>query len=137
MTPQAVTTDTGAPLPRGFFATGIVLLATAVVASLALVQQHFGGLEIPGCGPGSPCAKAAASVWGRVPWVDWPVSFVGLAYFLALLITWLTSRQGVSNGFRQLVRLGAVISVGFVVVMFAGGYFCPYCLGAHAANLVF
>ncbi|MCH8151138.1 MAG: thioredoxin domain-containing protein [Planctomycetes bacterium] len=137
MTPQEVTTDTGAPLPRAFFATGIVLLATAVVASLALVQQHFGGLEVPGCGPGSPCAKAAASVWGRVPWVDWPVSFVGLAYFLALLMAWLTSRQGVSNGFRQLVRFGAVISVGFVVVMLAGGYLCPYCLGAHAANLVF
>ncbi len=137
MTPQAVTTDTGAPLPRGFFATGIVLLAACVIASLALVQQHLGGLEVPGCGPGSPCAKAAASVWGRVPWVDWPVSSVGLAYFLALLITWLTSRQGVSNGFRQLVRLGAVFSVGFVVVMFAGGYLCPYCVGAHAANLAF
>ncbi len=137
MTPRPVTATPGAPLPRGFFATGIVLLAAAVVASLALVQQHLGGLEVPGCGPGSPCAKAAASVWGRIPWVNWPVSFVGLAYFLALLVAWITSRQGVSNGFRQLARLGGVISVGFVVVMLAGGYLCPYCLGAHAANLAF
>jgi len=121
-----------------FFVAGIALLGVCVVATGALVLQHLVGLAVPGCGgAASPCAQAAASVWGKVPLVGWPVSFVGLAYFGAALVGWGLGRGRVLRGFANLVRLGAVASVGFVVVMFAGSYVCPYCLAAHGANVAF
>src|SRR5438477_3942142 len=70
------------------FAAGSLLLIAATGTSLMLTLEHFGGLSLPGCGAGSPCAQAAASKWGSIPISDelkWPVSLLGLAYFAGLL----------------------------------------------------
>ncbi len=141
METDAPTADTSGPQARTskpwLFPAGIGLLAICIVASAALVVQHLGGLSIPGCGADSPCAKAASSVWGKVPGTNWPVSFVGLAYFTAALVAWIAWRGTASAGFANLVRLGALASIGFATVMVLGDYLCPYCIAAHAANLGF
>jgi len=113
--------------------------ALATLASLALVLEHLAGMSLPGCGEGSPCAQAAASVWGRVKLgsFEWPVAYLGLAYFLAALITWLALRGAVSPAFRYLVRLGALISLGFCAIIVATRMVCYYCLAAHLANFAF
>jgi protein-disulfide isomerase/uncharacterized membrane protein len=116
---------------------GTIGLLLGVGASLALVLEHLAGLQLPGCGAGSPCARASESIWGKVPYVNWPVSSLGLAYFLGLLVAWLAARAGVSGGARWVIRLGLLLSLGFTVVMFRGGYVCPYCLAAHVGNLFF
>ena len=125
-----------APLSPLSHALGILFLAVCVFSSLMLVLEHF-ELKLPGCGPGSGCDRAAASIWGSVPGIGWPTSFVGLAYFAGLLIAWLWARRGAAPGLRWLVRLGALASLAFIVIMFAGKYICPYCLTVHVANLAF
>jgi protein-disulfide isomerase/uncharacterized membrane protein len=125
------------PIGRAIRVLGAICLVLCVGAALALVLEHLVGLQLPGCGAGSPCAKASASVWGKVPYINWPVSFLGLAYFLGLLVAWLAARGSVSGAARWVIRLGLLLSLGFTVVMFAGGYVCPYCLATHAGNLVF
>ena len=123
-------------MTRAVFLAGLVLLAICTATSLLLVQQHLCGLSLPGCGTGSPCAQAAESVWGKLPYVAWPVSFVGLAYFLAMLVAWPTMRHGLTPLVRWLLRLGVLASLGFVIVMVQGGYVCKYCVAIHAANFV-
>jgi protein-disulfide isomerase len=123
-----------APLP--YFA-AILFLLLACVMSAMLVLEHLWGISLPGCGPGSECAKAAASIWGKVPYINWPVSFLGFAYFLGALVAWLSSRAGVATAFRWLARLGALASLGFLMVIIFGGYHCKYCLAAHAGNFGF
>jgi protein-disulfide isomerase/uncharacterized membrane protein len=131
--------DTSSPLPARLFWPALIFLLLAVAASLVLVGQHLDVLKAPGCGDGSPCDQAAASVWGKVPLVGWPVSFVGLAYFAALMTAWMAMRRtGVVPGmFRNLVRLGVIFSVMFMVVMILGGYACPYCIAIHLGNFGF
>ena len=121
------------PLP---FALGALLLVVCIVSALMLVLEHF-EVHLPGCGPESGCDRAASSVWGSVPGLDWPTSFIGLAYFLGLFVAWLWARRGAPEGLRWLVRLGALASVAFIIIMFAGDYICPYCLTVHLANLAF
>lgn len=122
---------------RPLHVAGFVLLAIAIAASGALVWQHFGGADLPGCGADSACGKATGSAWGRLPLFNWPVSFVGLAYFIGLAAAW----TGVpSRGFGLLpwiARLGALFSILYIVVMLAGQMVCPYCLVAHVANFGF
>jgi protein-disulfide isomerase len=107
--------------------------------SLLLVMEHFGGLSLPGCGEGGACEQAANSVWGKVPLgsFDWPVSFLGLAYFVSLFAVWLGVRGGVPRAFRYLVRLGALVSLGFCLIIVVERTFCPYCIAAHAGNFAF
>ncbi|MBN2560545.1 MAG: thioredoxin domain-containing protein [Phycisphaerae bacterium] len=119
------------------FVIGIAALLVAVVSGLMLVLESLGGISLPGCGEGSACAEATASVWGKVPRVDWPVSFLGFAYFLGAFIAWLGSRHGITPLFRNVVRLGAMISLGFVLVIFIEGHHCSYCLISHAGNFAF
>ena len=126
-----------APAGRAVFVAGIVFLAICSGMSLMLALEHLAGIHLPGCGAGSPCAEASASVWGKVPYIGWPVSLLGLAYFLGLLAAWVASRGRLPGALRVLVRLGLLASVGFVVVMFQGGYVCPYCLVTHIANFAF
>jgi protein-disulfide isomerase len=118
---------------------GLVCLLIAVTASFMLAGKQLDLLETPGCGGGSPCDRAMEGPWGKVPLVDWPVSFVGLAYFAALVAAWIAARRraGVPAGLRYPVRIGAALSVLLVVVMFAGGSVCIYCLAVHLANLGF
>ena len=116
---------------------GLALLIAAVFSSGMLVAQHFLGGSVPGCGEGGACDRAAASVWGSIPGIDWPVSFLGLAYFAGLLAAWLiVPREGVAR-LRGLVRLGGLASIFYLIVIIAGGYACPYCLVSHAGNLGF
>lgn len=115
----------------------LLLLAVALGASALLVGEHFGAVGLPGCGPESACARAAASALGKLPGVGWPVSFVGAAWFGGLL-AWRLFARGPAPGLVRLgVRLSVVASVGYVVAMATGGYLCPYCLAVHAANLGF
>jgi protein-disulfide isomerase/uncharacterized membrane protein len=119
------------------FVAGLLALLVSTVSSLILVMGHIGALSVPGCSENSPCAQAAASVWGKVPGIGWPTSFLGLAYFISALVVWCMVRGGPSLSLRYLARLGVLISVGFVAVILLDGYNCPYCLVAHAANLAF
>ncbi len=116
---------------------GFLLLGFCAAMSLMLVLEHLAGLSLPGCGAGSPCSRAAGSVWGTVPVLQWPVSFLGLAYFVAVFCAWPAMRGGAPAAARWLIRLGALASVGFVLVMIFGHYLCPYCLATHVSNLAF
>lgn len=121
------------------FVVGLACLALSLVASFALTAGHIAKLQLPGCGTGSPCEQLTESAWGKLPLVDWPVSFIGLAYFVALLFAWTAAYRGssVSTGLKNLVRFGAAVSVMFVIVIFVQGHLCWYCLATHAGNLAF
>ena len=142
-TPTAPAPEPALPQPMdsemamGRYFGGFVFLGLAAILSVALVVDHFDVMRLPGCGEGGGCAQAAASKWGKVPGTSWPVSFVGLAFFGSLLAAWLDSGRSLPSILRQIVRVGALISVMFIVVMISQGYVCYYCLGAHAANLAF
>lgn len=112
------------------------LISVCLAASLALVLEHFGQWQLPGCGPRSGCAAAAAGPWGSI--AGWPVSFLGMAYFAGLLAGLLSrDRRATPASFRNLVRAGGLASVLYVTVMIAAGYTCVYCATIHAANLAF
>ena len=129
----------GAPsaIPVARFAGGAILLAGSAGVMLLMALQHLVGLNLPGCGPGSACARAAQSIWGRVPGLGWPVSFVGLAYFVALLVAWGMSRRGLSRAVRGAANLGALVSLVYVLVLVLGPHGCLYCIAAHAGNIGF
>lgn len=129
------TTSPAAAGPSRLLPTGVVLLLVALAATAMLVLEHFGAGRLPGCGPGSGCDQAARSVWGRVPGLGWPVSFVGLAYFAGLLVAWILARGRLPGAALAVVLLGGVLSIGFMLVMALSGYFCQYCGAAHGANL--
>jgi protein-disulfide isomerase/uncharacterized membrane protein len=118
---------------------GAVFAGIGALASLLLVLEHLGGLSLPGCGEGGACTQAADSFWGaiRIGGFEWPVSYLGLAYFFAALATWLVMRGTVPRGFRYLVRLGALASLGFCVLILTKWMICPYCIMAHLGNFAF
>ena len=116
---------------------GLPFILISIAASGMLVLEHLIGMTLPGCGVGSGCAKAAASVWGTAPGINVPTSSVGLAYFLAIAIGWVIWRGRVAPAFKWIVRLGALISIGFLAIIVIEKHFCIYCLAAHAGNLVF
>jgi protein-disulfide isomerase/uncharacterized membrane protein len=120
---------------------GLVCLAVATAASFVLVGNHLHLFTPPGCGAGSGCDRAARSVFGSVPVLGWPTSFVGMAYFLALGVAWIAAWRSPDDHlpavFRNVVRAGAVMSGVFLVAMVAGGYACKYCILAHVGNFAF
>lgn len=125
-------------IKSGPHAIGIIALLAAVVGSGMLVVQHIAGIALPGCGAGSPCAQLSASAWGKVPGIGWPVSHLGLAYFIGLLIAWARARTvGVGASFLWLARVGVLASVVFLIVMGTMKHFCAYCAIAHVGNFVF
>ena len=130
-------TSQAAAVSRARIVAGTVFLAISVASGAMLVLDHFSALSLPGCGEGGGCAEAAASVWGTVPGIEWPVSFLGLAYFLGALVAWACSTRGVTSALRNIVRLGALISLCFVAIIFIEKHICYYCLAAHAGNLAF
>jgi protein-disulfide isomerase/uncharacterized membrane protein len=112
-----------------------ILLGAAVVLSAFLLSKHFGG-GLPGCGPQSGCEALEKTPWGVIPGIRWPVSFVGFAYFFALLVGWMvTNREEVPAAARWLMRVGGGASLLFIGVMLSYRKLCPYCVGVHAANL--
>lgn len=110
------------------------LLGAAAVLSAFLVSKHFGG-GLPGCGPTSGCEALEKTPWGKIPGIGWPVSFIGLAYFFALLVGWMSTDRNLPFPARWLFRAGGVGSLLLIGVMLAYRRFCPYCAGIHAANL--
>lgn len=101
-----------------------------------LVLAHFQGIDLPGCGAGSGCASAAASKFGTLPVVGLPTSFLGVAYFAGLLAAWLTERRGAGTALRWMSRAGAVAAVLLLFAMVNGGWFCAYCVTAHAGAIL-
>ncbi len=136
---SAQTPPAPAPAPRSspMLPIGALLLAVATVAASVLAYTRLTGLAAPGCGGGGGCDKLTKGVWGSLPWLHWPVSYTGAAYFAGMLIAWLAVRGRPTCGMRWLARLGALASLGFMGVMFSEGSICPYCLTAHIANLLF
>ena len=94
-------------------------------------------MSIPGCGVGSPCAEAAASMWGKIPAIEWPVSFVSLAYFLAVAVGWSIGKGIVPPEFKWLTRAGAATSLLYVFVIIIGGHWWFYCIAAHVGTFAF
>lgn len=121
------------------FAAGLLGLAISLCASAALVAKHLHLFQAPGCGAGSACDQAADSLFGSLPLVGWPLSHFGLAWFTALLVTWVACFRGaaVSSLFRTIVRIGSVGSLVYIGAMLAGGYLCPYCLAVHVGMFAF
>lgn len=132
------------------FIPGLVLLILAAASSGALVMAKLGGITLPGCGGASACDEAAKSPWGFVPpkiewftahgWPDaafWPVSFLGFAYFVAMLVAWVVVMGKAPAGMRTVARLGAVASVYFIGIMLYTHVFCKYCIASHVCNLLF
>lgn len=121
------------------FVAGLLGLTISMSASAALVAKHLHLFSAPGCGAGSACDKAAESIFGSVPFVGWPLSHFGLAWFSVLLVAWVASFRGtlISGQLRNLVRLGAAGSLVYIGAMLIGGYLCPYCLAVHAGNFLF
>lgn len=118
---------------------GAAFVGLSALMSLLLVLEHLGRVSLPGCGEGSACAQAANSVWGKIKLGGfvWPVSYVGLAYFVAALTTWIASRGVIPQAFRQIVRLGALVSLGYCAIIVGKWMFCPYCIVAHFGNFAF
>ncbi|MBL8990887.1 MAG: hypothetical protein JNJ48_04825, partial [Phycisphaerae bacterium] len=109
-TPKSAESPTRwATYPR-LTAAGGVLLAVALVMSLLLSLEALGALSLPGCGQGSPCARAAASAWGSVPGLGWPVSFLGLAYFAGALAAWAMAGGRPGRTGIACVRAAAAVS---------------------------
>lgn len=128
------------PFAFGRFLVGAALLAASSGAAGVLSYQQITRAWVPGCGPGSGCSQLAASAWGKVPVIDWPVSFLGFAYFLAVLVAWISVRGrfgAAGSPMRWLIRLGALASLVFMGVMYTKGLFCMYCFNAHMGNLLF
>ncbi len=138
-TPEKSATPQPTARPLLYRSTGAVFLGLSAFMSLLLVLEHFGGLSLPGCGEGGACEQAANSLWGKVKFggFEWPVSFLGLAYFFSTFVTWMVTRGGVPQVFRYLVRLGAIGSLGFCVIIILEQTLCPYCIAAHIGNFAF
>ncbi|MCA9292131.1 MAG: thioredoxin domain-containing protein [Phycisphaerales bacterium] len=119
------------------FVIGTIGLLVAAGASAMLVAHAIAGLRLPGCGPGSACDLATSSAFGRLPGLEWPLSHVGLAYFLAMLAGWLVERGRASGPFVAMARLGGLVSLFYLGLIAFEGYFCRYCIAAHVGNLLF
>jgi uncharacterized membrane protein len=102
-----------------------------------LVLAHFDGLELPGCGTASDCTRAGESRWGNLPGIDWPLSFIGFAYFQALLAAFIYSGGRLRIELQVVVAFGAATSILLTVVMLVEGYLCGYCLAIHGRNILF
>jgi predicted DsbA family dithiol-disulfide isomerase/uncharacterized membrane protein len=116
---------------------GLLATVAAAVVSVLLVLEHTTGMALPGCGAGSACAAAQSSVWGKIPLIEFPVSMVGFAYFVAALAGWVAVSGAVGPAFRFVVRTATLLSLFYLGLIFVKGYFCPYCITAHVCNLIF
>ncbi|MHC4808969.1 MAG: DsbA family protein [Planctomycetota bacterium] len=124
------------PGRRGWWIAGAACLIVALAAAVVLSLSHLGAPP-PGCGPQSGCAKATASVWGRVPGLGWPTAFVGAAWYAGLLAGWFAGRGRLPRGAWWLAGLGGGASLLLIGVMVFEDALCPWCLASHAGNLGF
>ncbi|MGQ0628527.1 MAG: DsbA family protein [Phycisphaerales bacterium] len=133
---QSHEADSTVRVPIGAWLGGLLLALVGLGCSAALSVSTLLSAYLPGCGPGSPCAQASASAWGRVPGLGWPTAFVATAYFAAVTIGWLCSRFGIARGARAALLVGGAGSAVFLVVSVLDKLYCPYCLVANGANLL-
>jgi predicted DsbA family dithiol-disulfide isomerase/uncharacterized membrane protein len=117
--------------------TGALLLLGTAAASAGLAVQHLGLGELPGCGLESACGRLADDAWGRLPGIEWPVAFLGLAHFTALLAAWGVGAARWPATLAWVGRIGALASLAFLGRMAAEHEACVYCVTAHVANLAF
>ena len=123
--------------PLGRWLLGMIFIIASLAAAAMLVLQHLGSIELPGCGPQSGCELLAASRWGNV--LGWPVSFLGTAWFAALLAAWMWTgpAEAISRWWKWGVRASMAGSVFFLTIMLLERHLCPYCLIVHSGNLAF
>ncbi len=124
-------------VPNHLYGIGLALAGAAFALAALLSAQRLGGMALPGCGLKSSCWAVANGPWGRVPGIGWPVSYLGAAWFAAIIVLWIAGRRAPDRITRWLVRIGAAISALFVAVMLIDSTICWYCMGVHAANLAF
>ena len=120
-----------------FFWIGALAASVASIASLVLAGPKLGlWTSMPGCGPQSGCDAVTNGPLGNIPLGSfmWPVSFVGLAWFMAISGLW-KSTKGTSKPLLWTIRLGMLGSLGFVVAMISSGHFCKWCALVHFCNL--
>ncbi len=127
------------PIKRfSLYLLGSAGLSVALLASGILTLHSLGGPAAPGCGAGAGCEQAAATVWGSVPGLGLPTSALGFAYFTACLPWWSgVHRRGATTAGLWLVSLAALYSLLLLTVLITSRLWCPYCLAAHAGNLLF
>ncbi len=125
-----------APKQSLFYICALLLLAS-IVASLTLAGTKLGIItSLPGCGVGSGCDAVTNGPWGSIPVLGWPVSFVGVAWFVMLFCGWIRGLCK-DRAYLWTVRIGVIGSVGFFVVMLSIGHFCKWCALAHVCNILF
>jgi protein-disulfide isomerase/uncharacterized membrane protein len=114
---------------------GVLFLLIAVSGSAMMSAKHIWALSLPGCGPGAGCDWAIRSAWSSV--FGFPVAFLGLAFFVASLVFRVaTVRKNLFRPFLYAVRFGAIVSVGFMILMIGAGHLCVWCLSIHFSNLL-
>lgn len=135
--PSGVPKNDSPPTPpwfRGVRTLGLAGLVSALVASLGLSLERLAGTGLPGCGPGTGCAEAAASFFGslRVAGLAWPVSHLGVAFYTALGALVIARAES-----RMLARVGGAAAIFFLVVSAVEGILCIYCFVAHSGALLY
>jgi len=128
--------ETPSPLSYGL---AILFIAFAAVMALLLTLEHVAGMALPGCGEGSPCQEVANSFWGKIRLgsFEWPTAYLGLAYFLAILVSWIAIKGRASIWYINLIRFGALISLGFCIIIIVDRSLCLYCIASHVGNFAF
>ncbi|MCA9293139.1 MAG: thioredoxin domain-containing protein [Phycisphaerales bacterium] len=132
------TTAPSSAMAGPVFGLGALLLIAAVVTTAVLSLSYIPGFVPPGCGEDGGCAKLKDHWASHVPVVNWPVAYVGLAYFAAALTVWLRSKKsGLHPAAAWVARLGGLASAAYIVIMLQKGTICEWCLATHIINLVF
>lgn len=143
--PAAGPPSTGSsPMQAWVFWLGAILLLAMAGLSLNLSLSHL-GYATPGCGEGGSCDQLKGTVFAYVPGTfdrdsagisGWPIAYVGTAYFASLLVVWMMSAgAGLNHIVRQVIRLGAVASLAYIIIMlFVLKTVCPLCMATHLLN---
>ena len=119
---------------RPIFLVGFLVIATGLFASAVLVSNAVGLVNtVPGCGVGGGCDELTNGIWGRLPVLDLPVSFLGMAWFLMMAVFWAANRQG--RSLIWVARLSLLYSIFSFILMIALRTFCPWCAVAQGANI--
>jgi len=119
---------------RLLVAGALIPIGAALLASVMMSIHRIWSIGLPGCGAGGGCEWAVKSQWSNL--FGMPTPFIGMGYFAALLILWsLTARHGIWRPMLNVVRIGALVSIGFSVLMIVLGHFCVWCVTTHIANL--
>lgn len=103
---------------------------------LALAKLGILPGDLPGCSARGGCAALTSGPLGAVPRLGLPWSFVGVAWFAALLVGCAAScGRPVPRWLRWMSRIGAWASLGFLGTMAWVGAFCAWCAVTHLASL--